>query len=209
MNIVSGKFYKTLFLVLTAFCFSIGSGYCTGNPNSASAQLSFTIPSFTNITPVTSPVLTANITDKTGNLYSPLSTTFRVITNSTDEKTLYLKANVLTQDGYDEAMFQQGGQVYIAFANLRRMPTSGALNNCKMGGDNTSSPGIVAYPVISITGTETKQYLSSKNKYELSVKGGTSYVTVNVGTNVLPSSFGSNDPRGFYQAVLSLTEADI
>lgn len=173
--------------------------------------MSFTIAPFTSITPVTSPVLTAHITDRTGNLHSPMSTTFRVITNSplSENKNLYLKANVLTQNGYEEAMFQQGGQVYIAFANLRRMPTGTSLVNCKMGGDRNDSPGVVAYPITSITGVESKTYLTSKNKYEVAVKGGTSYVTVNVGSNVLPSSFGGNDPRGFYQAILSLTEADI
>lgn len=188
---------------------NISSGYCVEQALSASTQFSFTIAPYVNITPITSPVLTANITDRTGNLHSPLSTKFRVITNSPENKTLYLKAGVNTQNGYEEAMFQQGGQVYIAFANLRRMPTGNALANCKMGGDRNDSPGVVAYPITSITGTESLQYLTGKSKYEISVKGGTSYVTVNVGSNVLPSSFGGNDPRGFYQAILSLTEADI
>ena len=40
-------------------------------------------------------------------------------------------------------------------------------------------------------------------------KSGATYVTVNVGSNVNKTSTGSNDPKGFYQAILSLTEADI
>ena len=205
MKKLISKLFLSILIIFLSFC----AGHCVESVPSAAVQMSFTIAPYTNITPVTSPVLTANITDRTGNLYSPLSTTFRVITNSPENKTLYLKANVLTKNGYEEAMFQQGGQVYIAFANLRNMPSGNALVNCKMGGDRNDSPGVVAYPVTSVTGTETLQYLAGKNKYALSVKGGTSYVTVNVGSNVLPSSFGGNDPRGFYQAILSLTETDI
>ncbi|MCQ2743708.1 MAG: hypothetical protein MJ230_02785 [bacterium] len=207
MKIVS-KLFGKLCICLFMLLLLTGIGQCAENSLSANAQLSFTIASYTHISPVTSPVLTAHITDKTGNLYAPLSTTFRVITNSSENKKLYLKANVLTRNGYEEAMFEQGGQVYIAFANLKNMPNSAALAGCKSGVP-ADSPGIVAYPVTSITGTEGKKYINGKNKYELEIKGGTSYVTVNVGSSVLPSSFGSNDPRGYYQAVLSLTEADI
>ena len=170
--------------------------------------LSFTIGPFTRIAPITSPVLTANITDRTGNLHSPLTTKFRVITNSRETQTLYLKANTVTDAGYEEAMFVQGGQVYIAFANLAKKPSSSALANCKIGGIPKDSPGVVAYPVVTIQGAKHK-YIGSKNKYEVYVENGTTDVDVIVGSHVLRSSFASNDPKGFYQAVLSLTEADI
>ena len=163
---------------------------------------------YTRITPVTSPVLLANITDKTGNLHSPLVSKFKVITNSSEEKTLYLKANVVTDLGYEEAMFEQGGTVYIAFAYLSRLPKSTSLANCKNGADPKDSPGVVAYPVISVLGAKNT-YIKGKNKYEVYVENGTSYITVNVGSNVNKNSFGANDPKGFYQAILSLTEADI
>ena len=77
-----------------------------------------------------------------------------------------------------------------------------------MGALPEDSPGIVAYPVSSIEGAEYK-FMPSKNKYEITVDSGMSYVTVNIGRNVLKNSFADNDPKGFYQAVLSLTEADI
>ncbi len=175
---------------------------------SASMDFNITMPGYVYITPVTSPVLVANITDRTGNLYAPLSSKFKVVTNSKDTKTLYLKANTVTEGGYEEAMFEQGGRVYIAFANLAKIPKSQALANCKMGKQAKESPGVVAYPINSIIGADTK-YISSKNKYEVYVNNGTTFVTVNVGSNVLSTSFASNDPKGFYQAVLSLTEADI
>ena len=175
--------------------------------NTQSDVLSFTVPSFTRIASVTSPVLTANITNRTGNLYTPMSTRFRVITNSANDKTLYLKAKVVTSDGYEDAMFEQGGQVYIAFTNLVKKPTTYSLMNCKMGGVPKDSPGVVAYPVTSITGPKNMKFMY--NKYEVTVGSGTTDVTVNVGSNVLRSSFAANDPKGFYQAVLSLTEADI
>lgn len=175
---------------------------------SASMDFNITLPGYVRIEPVTSPVLIANITDKTGNLYAPLSSKFRVITNSRDTKTLYLKANTVTEGGYEEAMFEQGGRVYIAFANLAKIPKSQSLANCKMGKAAKESPGVVAYPVNSIVGAESK-FINSKNKYEVYVDNGTTFVTVNIGSNVLNTSFASNDPKGFYQAVLSLTEADI
>lgn len=197
---------KIFLTVISLFLFGVGAVFADGKQ--ASAEFSFYLPSYTYITPITSPVLTANITDRTGNLHSPMMTRFRVITNADSEKTLYLKANVVTEGGYEEAMFMQGGQVYIAFASLRKTPKSYALTNCKMGGMPKDSPGIVAYPVTSVTGAKNK-YVPSKNKYEVYVNNGTTDITVNVGSNVLRSSFAANDPRGFYQAVLSLTEADI
>ena len=145
---------------------------------SASADFSILLPEFVKVESVFSPVLIANITDRTGNLYAPLCSKFKVITNSSETKKLYLKANTVTDAGQENAMFEQGGQVYIAFANLAKIPKSQAL----------------AYV---------------RDKYEVFVKNGTSYVTVNIGSNVLKNSFAANDSKGFYQTILSLTEADI
>ena len=175
---------------------------------SASIDFQISVPSVTRIAPVTSPILTAYITDKTGNLQEPLVSRFKVISNSGEPTQLYLNANVVTQAGYEQAMFEQGGMVYIAFARISSLPSSSALNNCKYGAGPDSSPGVVAYPITSIQGGEHK-YVPSKHKYEVVVPSGESYVTVNVGSNVNRMSFGSNDPRGYYQAILSLTEADI
>ena len=166
------------------------------------------VPEYLNIRPLTSPVLTADVHNRFGNLHAPLSTTFRVTTNTTQTRTLYLQSNVTTDGGYEPSMFEQGGQVYVAFASLRKIPTSTALRNCKNGGAPDESPGIVAYPVTSVYGANHK-FIRGKNKYEVYVDNGVTNVTVNIGTNVLQTSFGKNDPRGFYQAVLSLTEADI
>ncbi len=174
----------------------------------ASMDFNINLPGYVRIEPVTSPVLTANITDRTGNLYAPISSKFKIISNSKETKTLYLKANTVTDGGYEDAMFEQGGRVYIAFANLAKIPKTQSLANCKLGGPSKDSPGVVAYPITSIVGAETK-FIPYKNKYEVYAGNGTTYVTVNVGSNVLSSSFASNDPKGFYQAVLSLTEADI
>ena len=200
------KVFAKLFIVIFGFFTSISAGFCTCD--SAQAVFSFTLPEYTHIKPITSPVLTANITDRTGNLYAPLHTTFRVITNSAETKTLYLQSNITTQGGYENSMFEQGGQVYVAFGSLRKIPTSQSLANCKMGGMPKDSPGVVAYPVTSVFGANHK-FLKGKNKYEVYVNNGTTNITVNIGSNVLQSSFAANDPRGFYQAILSLTEADI
>ena len=175
----------------------------------ASAEFSINLPEFVKIAPITSPVLTANITDRTGNLYSPMMTRFRVLKNTRESKILYLKSNIITDGGYESSMFEQGGQVYVAFGNLARIPSSNALYNCKRGGMPKDSPGVVAYPVTSITGAKTVRYLPSKEKYELEVVENDSQIQVIVGSNVNRMTFAGNDPRGFYQAVLSLTDADI
>ena len=173
----------------------------------ASATFGVTIPSFTRIEAITSPVLLANITDRTGNLHKNLSTRFRVMTNSAVEKKLYLKSHVVTDGGYEESMFMQGGQVYVAFANISKLPSSQALANCKMGSRPADSPGIVAYPLLSVTGAEHK--FVDGSKYEVIVGNGTTNIDVNIGPFVQKSSFAANDKRGFYQTILSLTEADI
>lgn len=196
---------KKLALVLTMLL-NISCVFAVNN--SASADFSVTISPYVKIEPVTSPVLTAHITNKSGNLYAPLSTKFKVVTNKSDNVKLYLSANTVTQGGYEESMFEQGGQVYIAFSNIAHPPKSQSLANCKLGSLPKDSPGVVAYPVTSVSGAPA-QYLRNKHKYEVTVNNGTSFVTVNIGQYVLQNSFAANDPRGFYQAVLSLTEADI
>lgn len=175
---------------------------------SASVDFSFTIEPYMQIQTLTSPVLIANITDKTGNLYAPLFSKFRVISNSGDTKTLYLKANTITEHGNESAIFTANGRAYIAFSNVNNKPTSQSLANCKYGSYPNESPGVVAYPISSILGAKTK-YINGGEKYEVYVGNGTTDITVNIGSQVLRNSFGTNDPKGFYQATLSLTEADI
>lgn len=199
-------FFKKVLAVFTILIMTMSMSFAENR--NASSQLNITIPEYINITPITSPVLTANITDRTGDLHTNLSTIFRVISNSTEDKTLYLKANIVTQDGYEEAMFQQGNQVYVAFGNLTTLPKSTALQNCKLGGNPNKSPGVVAYPVLSVTGSPS-YFNKSKNKYEVKIENGTTDIAINIGANILKTSFGSNDPKGFYQTIISLTESDI
>lgn len=195
-------------LVALLFAILVNMSCAFAASNSASADFSIQISPYVKVEPVTSPVLTAHITNRTGNLYAPLSTTFRVITNKAEDTKLYLSAHTVTQGGYEEAMFERSGRVYIAFSNIAHPPKSQSLSNCKLGSLPKESPGVVAYPVTSVTGAES-HYLSNKNKYEVTTTNGTTLVTVHIGQNVLQTSFAANDPRGFYQAILSLTEADI
>lgn len=176
--------------------------------NSASVQFQIQVPQYIQISSVSSPVLLAYISDKTGNLSSPLRSTFKVISNTEEEKTLYLNANVVTADGYENAFFERNGDVYVAFARLAQIPKSQALINCKIGANPADSPGIVAYPIRSVDGAENK-YIRAKNKYEIYIPSGITNIAVDVGTNVLKDSFADNDPRGYYQAILSLTETDM
>lgn len=181
---------------------------CKAYAESASMEFSINVASYLQIQTLTSPVLIANITDKTGNLYTPLFSKFRVISNSGETKTLYLKANTITEHGNESAIFTANGRAYIAFSNVNNKPTSQSLANCKYGAHPNESPGVVAYPVTSILGAKSK-YIHNGGKYEVYVGNGTTDITVNIGSQVLKNSFGSNDPKGFYQATLSLTEADI
>ncbi len=174
----------------------------------ASMDFELMFPEFLKIETVTSAILTANITDKTGNMYAPISSKFKVISNCSETKTLYLKSNSVTENGNEESMFEMGGQVYIAFTNVSTKPRSEALANCKMGTHPKLSPGVVAYPITSIIGAEA-QYQHGQGKYKVFINNGRTDILVNIGSNVLKNSFDKNDPKGFYQATLSLTESEI
>lgn len=194
--------------IFIAFLFFILNNTTSFAASQANMDFQLEFPEFLRIQTVTSAVLIANITDKTGNLYSPLSSRFRVISNSNNTKTLYLRAEALTESGNEEAMFEMGNRVYIAFAHINDRPKSEALANCKMGTHPKNSPKVVAYPVTSIIGAKS-EYQRGEGKYKVFVNNGTTDILVNVGSHVLKNSFDANDPRGFYQATLSLTESEI
>lgn len=198
---------RNIFIALFIAFTSI-TGVVAGESKQASLEFSINLPRYLQIDTVTSAVLTANITDRTGNLYAPLSTRFKIISNSNETQKLYLKASALTDNGNESSMFQYGGRVYIAFTNVTHKPRSQALANCKMGSMPKDSPGVVAYPINSILGVESK-YRPDIEKYELEIEGGVTNIDVNIGSHVLRNSFGKNDPLGFYQATLSITETDI
>ena len=200
-NIVKFKnIIIALFLVLT----SITTCYA----EEARQDFSIILSEYLKIETVTSPILMVNVTDDTGNLYTPLSSKFRVISNCQEQKTLYLKSESLTENGNEQSMFDVGGRVYIAFTNVAKQPSSDALANCKMGSHPKFSAGVVAYPVASIIGAKTR-YQRGQGKYEVFINNGITDISVNIGSHVLRSSFDKNDPKGFYQATLSLTESDI
>lgn len=193
-----------IILAIFLFLINVSSAYA----KSKSMDFEIKLEEFLRIETVTSAVLMANITDKTGNLYSPLSSRFKVISNCSEQKTLYLKSESITENGNEQSMFEQGGRVYIAFTNVNNKPRSEALANCKMGTHPKYSPGVVAYPVTSIMGAKS-EYQRGQGKYKVFINNGTTNILVNVGSHVLRNSFDSNDPRGFYQATLSLTESEI
>ena len=197
--------FKNIFILILLMFLTISSSKAS---ESASAYFSVTLPAYMEIKTLSSAVLTANVTDKTGNLYAPLSSKFRVISNDTETKTLYLRANTITDAGYEESMFDRNGRVYIAFGNVSNKPKSQALANCKLGAKPNDSAGVVAYPITSIIGAKY-DYQRGLGKYKVYVNNGVTDITVNVGSNVLKSSFAENDPKGFYQATLLLTESDI
>lgn len=196
--------FVNIFLALFLLFVNVSSVFA----EEAAMEFQFVLPEYLRIQTVTSAILTANITDKTGNLHAPLASKFRVISNSAQTKNLYLKSESLTENGYEPSMFSLGGQVYIAFTNVNKHPRSEALANCKMSTHPKYSAGVVAYPVASVVGAKT-QYQPDKNNYKVFVDNGVTDIVVNIGSNVLKNSFDKNDPKGFYQAMLSLTESEI
>lgn len=198
--------FKNIFIALFLAIASMMPTFAAST--TASAELALEFKEFLKIQTVTSAVLVANITDKTGNLYAPLSSRFRVISNCSQTQTLYLKAEALTENGSESSMFNFGSQVYVAFTNMNKRPKSEALANCKMGTDPKYSAGVVAYPVTSIIGAKS-EYQRGQGKYKIFINNGTTDISVNIGAHVLRNSFDSNDPKGFYQATLSLTESEI
>lgn len=200
--------FKNILAVLITLLISTVSTYAEEPAKSASINFSIGVSPYIQITTLTSPVLVANVTDRTGNLHAPLYSKFRVISNGSETKTLYLKATTNTDNGAEPAIFEMGGRVYVAFANVSSVPKSSSLFNCKHSAHPDESPGIVAYPITSIVGAK-HEYVRRQGKYEVYVDNGTTDITVNVGSQVLKNSFGKNDPKGFYQATLSLTETDL
>ena len=84
----------------------LGSNITFGAQNQINTEFQIHIPKFLSIKPITSPVLYANITNRTGNLYSPLSATFRVVTNTQELETLYLSGKVDTLSGKEDGFFE-------------------------------------------------------------------------------------------------------
>ena len=70
--------FKNIIIVLFIMLSSILSSFA----QEASMDFNIELTEYIQIQTVTSAVLIANITDKTGNLYSPLSSRFKVISNS-------------------------------------------------------------------------------------------------------------------------------
>ena len=184
----------------------LGSNITFGAQNQINTEFQIHIPKFLSIKPITSPVLYANITNRTGNLYSPLSATFRVVTNTQELETLYLSGKVDTLSGKEDGFFELGGQVYLAFTYVSGMVEHSDLVRCKIG--EKESKGVVAYPVLYVNGADSK-FIPSKDKYEINVGNGVHNITVYIGSNVLWSSFDLLDKNGLYKAEITLTEADI
>ena len=207
VEIVVRFFNIKVLIVLVLFLFNINFALAEEGKR-AGVNFSISLPAYLQISTVTNSVLTANITDETGNLYAPLQSRFKVISNSGGKQTLYLRASTVTQNGQESAIFEYGGRVYVAFAHVASKPTAQSLANCKLGAGSKESPRVVAYPITSIIGAEHR-YKRAVEGYEVYVGNGVTDISVNIGSNVLINSFDKNDPKGFYQATLSLTEADI
>jgi hypothetical protein len=196
--------FKNIFIAVLLFFMT----HTAALAEQASVDFSITLPEYIQIQTVSNAVLIANITDKTGNLFAPITSRFRVISNSNSTKTLYLKSEAITENGNEESMFKMGGRVYVAFANVKTKPSSQALINCKLGSHPKESPGVVAYPINSILGAKS-EFDQGLGKYKIFIESGITNIIVNIDSHVLRNSFDSNDPKGFYQATLSLTESEI
>ena len=189
------NFFLLLLLLLGTTCYA----------SQVETNFQVQVPRYLKITPITSPILVAHVQDSSGNLFTPLSTKFRVVTNELNT-TLYLTARVSTESGEENAFFAQGNQVYLAFSSMENIPTSQALSGCKCGNE---SKGVIAYPVLSILGAQSR-FIPSKEKFEVLLQeNGTYNIDVIIGANVLRGSFDNKDGKGFYKAIISLTETDI
>lgn len=187
-----------IFLIVIFLLFTINSAFA----QTASVEFNIVIQEYLSIQSPNQ-VLIANIINNNGVLDQPLNTIFRVITNTNETKTLYLKATTITEDGIYNSMFNTGGLVYLAFSNINNKPKTKELYTCMYGGDGKN---VVAYPIINISGVKYKYIY---NKYEVYIDNGITDLYVTVGTNPLYSSFSNKDDKGFYQTTLHLTEVDI
>ena len=163
--------------------------------DTATVTMSFTIPPYTNITPMTNTVLTANVVND--RVINPLHVRYRVVTNM-EEVPLYLTTKSLVDGGYEYSMFNQGGQVYIALTSIG----NASLQNLTEAKCNLRSNNVLVLPVTSITGAE---YRFVRDKYELYIKNGTHFIDLHIG--LFPPIGGTKN--GIYQATVYLTETEI
>lgn len=187
-----------IFLVIIFLLFTANSALA----QTASVEFNIVIQEYLSIQSPNQ-VLIANIINNNGILDQPLNTRFKIISNTSNTKTLYLKATTITDDGVYNSMFYKNGMVYLVFSNIKNKPKTKELYTCMYGGDGKN---VVAYPIININGAKYKYMY---NKYEIYINNGVTDLFVTVGINPLYSSFSNKDDKGFYQTTLHLTEVDI
>jgi hypothetical protein len=154
------------------------------------------IPAYTNIQPLTSTVLTANLRQDC--VINPLPVKYRVVTNLSETK-LYLTSKSAVSGGYEYSMFEYGGKQYIA---LTLIDSQASLQNLTKAKSSLKAPKVLVLPVLSIQGAEVS---FKGNKYELNIKNGINYIDINIG--LIPPVGGNKD--GIYQATIYLTEIEI
>ena len=164
--------------------------------NSAMLELSFTIPSYLRIEPLTSTVLTANL--RNDYVLNPLYVRYKVISNI-PETTLYLTSKSLVDGSYEHSMFAHGGSTYIVFTSVDGRASLQNLTEAKY---NLKALNTLVLPILSVTGAEHK-FLH--DKYELYIKNGSHYIDVHIGL----SPVVRGNKNGMYQATIYLTKSEI
>ena len=125
----------------------------------ATANFSFTIPEYLSITPLSSPVITANVVN--GRTQFLKAVKYRVISNI-PESTLYLTTKSIVEGSYEYSLFSHGSQQFVALTNSQTSYKD--LQEAKL---TLKAPHVLILPVTSLSGATST---FKKDKFEVYIK---------------------------------------
>lgn len=198
-------------LILPAMLGAMNASHALSN--TASQNLEATLGTYLDITVLTDgATTTTTISPDTGALAASLVSKFQVNSN-TDTQQLYLQGTTTSSTGSENALFQEGNQVYAVFSNTvtGKLPTSAAIADCKAGTPNEeNNANAIAYPIdVALTNSGSATYDDTKNQYNVTTGMGTSIATTTTGTTPHANTYSFADNAGTYQAVMTLTSTTL
>lgn len=150
---------------------------------------------------------TGSINPETGT-HDGLSSVFSIQTNGNDEGYDFVVTSKIMTEGGEVSGYGNSGS--ILFGNTLSMPTSAAIEDAKMGGNNNKN--VIAYPVTAaITNPMSVEFQNNYgihgDCYVVKVNGGTEgTLTHTVSQNPISGTYNiGQDEAGEYKAVVTFS----
>lgn len=194
----------SLILLVTTIVVERAYGYAV-----AEQSLDTTVQPTVTIEKQTSSIENAVADGKTGT-HSGLQSVFNIKTNGNDENYDFIITSSIPHDGGAVSAYGSNGS--LLFVNTLSSPTSSAIENAKIGGDNNKN--VIAYPVevsatSPITASFEQNYSVYGNCYVIKVNssdGVDGIITHIVGQTPVSNTYSiGQDQAGTYQATVTLS----